>query len=714
MSNLNLTFLAIALLIPAHSFAQTPRVYFHTAKSWNARHDPSAHVILLHDLNETFAPRSQTWQQAGHTVQSSAPLAWGNFMDYITGTWNGTSHFDEIQLRADSTEFEHENAGYYFVPSASYLEYLKKKIEPAIDAGAEAVRLEQPFYWSTAGYSDGFKREWENFYQTPWEAPNQSVTAQFQAEQLKFELELRAVSELLAHAKSYAQSKGRALKGYVTALSSVQYALAGKVGPQAELLYVPECDGIIGQVEAEVRPTQYAGVARARPFESAWLDYGLFAQAGRGHDKELVFGFEGGSAASWAERKKILQAQVAAALFYPECARYEFQTPVEQMFRSSNRSLALAGTNGGAERVSLPANEAALQVLILKHVMENLPQASANFEAGERGVGILMSDAITLQRAAPEASDSALASFYGLALPLLKHGIPVQPLSLENLSRPGYLTGYKILFLSYRALKPQQPKWHERLATWVKTGGTLVFVDDEQDAFNQAPGWWREPAHNHARPSEHLLHALGLNSGAKPGRNKAGMGAFIYVAENPAKYALSAAGPDSVLALLNAAMPHGRRAKRQNYFKLRRGPYVIATAFAETPASSALPLPGDWIDLFDPALPRRAHKNVHPGEAALLFDLSKRDSTRAHVLAASARIANERRNATQYSFTAHGPACRLTRMVISSPRGGASITATCAGNVVPVQKKLEGNLMWLEFEQQEQPVEVRIEEVQAQ
>ncbi|MEK7728310.1 MAG: hypothetical protein AAB354_07830, partial [candidate division KSB1 bacterium] len=683
MPSLKLTSLAFAILIPAHSFAQTPstaRAQFHASKAWSAAPAPRAHVIVLHGLNETFAQRCQTWQQAGYAVHGNVPLAWGNFMDYLTGTWNGTSHFDEIQLRADDTEFDRKGGGYYFVPSASYREYLKKKIELAIDSGAEAIRLEQPFLWSAAGYSDGFKREWENYYQTPWEAPDQSVTAQFQAEQLKFELELRAVSELLAHAKSY----GRTIKGYVATLSSLQYAQSGKVGPQAELLYVPECDGVIGQIEAEVHATQYAGVSQARPFESAWFDLGLFAQAARGHEKELVFSFEGGSAASWAERKKTLQAQVVAALFYPECSRYEFQTPVEQLFRGATRSLALASANDGgtlaAESVAAPANEAALQVLVLQHVLEHLPQGAANLEAGERGIGILMSDAITLQRAKPEAQENELASFYGLALPLLKHGMPVQPLPLENLSRPGYLTGYKILLLSYRAFKPQQDKWHERLATWVKTGGALIFVDDEQDAFNRAPGWWREPAHNFARPSEHLFQALGLNNGANPGRNKAGMGVLFYITENPAHYALNAAGPDSILALIEAAMPHGRSAKRQNYFKLQRGPYVAAIAFAETATSATLHLPGDWIDLFDPTLPRLAQKNIPPGETALLFDLSKRDSTRAQVLAASAHIANEQHEPAQYSFTVHGPAHLLTRMVISAPRNEATITAICGGN----------------------------------
>ncbi|NUO83429.1 hypothetical protein HUU05_25430 [candidate division KSB1 bacterium] len=713
MSSLKLTSFAFALLIPFHTFSQTAatpsRAYFRSAKMWSAQHDPAARAIVLQRFNETFAQRSQSWRQAGYAVWGNTPLAWGNYLDYITGTWDGKSRFDEIQLSAEYKEFEHAGGGYYLVPSASYLDYLKKQIESAIDAGAETICLEQPFFWSKAGYSDGFKREWESFYQTEWEAPQQSVAAQFRAEQLKFELELRAVSTLLAHAKNY----GRTTKCYVSTLSPVQYARAGKVGPHAELLNLPACDGHIGEVEAEVQPTQYAGVAKVRPFESAWFDYGLFAQARRGHDKELVFSFDCGRADLWNEHEKAFQAQVAAALFYPECSRYVFKTPVEELFRNPKRTFSWASTNGGSaalapESTSAPVNEAPVQVLILNHVLQNLPPEPGALEAGERGIGILMSDAITLQRVVPATSDTALATFYGLALPLLKHGIPVQPLLLENLMRPNYLTGYKIIFLSYRAMKPRQPKWHERLATWVKTGGTLIFVDDEHDVFNQAPGWWREPSYNQAQPSGHLFQALGLSNGANPGRNKAGMGTLIYVADDPAFYALNAAGPDSVLALLDAAMPHGRQAKRQPYFKLQRGPYVVAAALAETVLSASLHLQGDWIDLFDARLPRLTHKNLQPGEAALLFDLSKRDSSKTQVLAAAAHIANEQYEAAHYKFTASGPAHMRARIVISSPHGDAPIFALCNGNAVPVQKRADGNILWLEFELQEQPIEIKI------
>ena len=41
------------------------------------------------------------------------------------------------------------------------------------------------------------------------------------------------------------------------------------------------------------------------------------------------------------------------------------------------------------------------------------------------------------QRGDPSPSDPDLGSFYGLALPLLKHGIPAEPVQLENTIVPG-------------------------------------------------------------------------------------------------------------------------------------------------------------------------------------------------------------------------------------------------------------------------------------
>ena len=50
-------------------------------------------------------------------------------------------------------------------------------------------------------------------------------------------------------------------------------------------------------------------------------------------------------------------------------------------------------------------------------------------------VGTLISDTLMFQRAKPLPSDPTLGNFYGLALPLLMHGLPVEPVQIESTYR---------------------------------------------------------------------------------------------------------------------------------------------------------------------------------------------------------------------------------------------------------------------------------------
>ena len=94
------------------------------------------------------------------------------------------------------------------------------------------------------------------------------------------------------------------------------------------------------------------------------------------------------------------------------------------------------------------------------------------------------------QRGDPTPSDPNLSHVYGLALPLLKRGMPVTPVQLENVTLPNYLDGFRILLLSYHGMKPLTPDVHRSLAAWVKRGGMLVVCDDDTDPYNAVREWW--------------------------------------------------------------------------------------------------------------------------------------------------------------------------------------------------------------------------------
>ena len=37
-------------------------------------------------------------------------------------------------------------------------------IKRVIDAGIDAIHLEEPEFWARAGYSEAFKKEWKDYY----------------------------------------------------------------------------------------------------------------------------------------------------------------------------------------------------------------------------------------------------------------------------------------------------------------------------------------------------------------------------------------------------------------------------------------------------------------------------------------------------------------------------------------------------------------------
>ena len=128
--------------------------------------------------------------------------------------------------------------------------------------------------------------------------------------------------------------------------------------------------------------------------------------------------------------------------------------------------------------------------------------------AAREGLGVVVSDTMMFQRGEPSPSDTHLGSFYGLALPLVKHGMPVEPVQLENATLPNALAPYKILLLTYEGMKPMTPDVHTALAKWVRNGGVLIVADDERDPYNR-PRMVEHAPNQYKTPLRHLYETLG-------------------------------------------------------------------------------------------------------------------------------------------------------------------------------------------------------------
>ena len=92
-------------------------------------------------------------------------------------------------------------------------------------------------------------------------------------------------------------------------------------------------------------------------------------------------------------------------------------------------------------------------------------------ERGGAGFGVLVGDSLMFQRGGSVASDPHLGQVYGLALPLVKRGIPLAPVQLENLTVPDYLKGFSVLLLTYDGMNPKVPKSMHRWRTGYGAAG---------------------------------------------------------------------------------------------------------------------------------------------------------------------------------------------------------------------------------------------------
>ena len=162
---------------------------------------------------------------------------------------------------------------------------------------------------------------------------------------------------------------------------------------------------------------------------------------------------------------------------------------------------------------------------------------------GTLGTGVLVSDTMMFQRFGPDASDSQLGHFYGLALPLLMRGLPVEPVQIET----AQLDRYKTLLLSYEGQKPPKPEFHDALAAWVKAGGALIVVDNDRDPFNKVREWWNTGDMHYATPRHHLFDKLGIDHDVT-GQHQVGQGIVTFLNRSPSGLSRKRDGAEQVRA----------------------------------------------------------------------------------------------------------------------------------------------------------------------
>ena len=609
---------------------------FQVIHPYDRRIDLKSDVAIVYGLNPSLNKRVLGWRENGYTVHLMVGIAWGEYQDYLYGRFDGEKHLDDVQMDGKRNRISHGGNVYYMVPSKPFIEYLKLLLKQALDSGVQAIHMEEPEFWVRSGYSKGFKREWKEFYGTEWVNPASSEDASYKASKLKQFLYFRAIRELAFYVKSYSEAKGKTVRFYIPTHSLINYTHWRIVSPESLLLEIPQLDGLIAQGWTGTSRTAnlFKGIVKERTFEAAFMEYGYFANLLRGTGKKVWFlhdPIEDNPNYPWSDYKSNYEKTVVASLLYPEVSNYEVMPWPWRVFQ---RRYPLRKKEDNKSK-KIPS-EYATEVLTVISTLNDMEQEEVEWDFSLSKVGMLVSDTMMFQK--PDIS-----SFYGIVLPLLKTGVFVQPVPMENLSED-----CKILFLSYEFMKPPSEKSHKILARWILEGGTLIYVDDMQDPYNSVCEWWKEKGYE--APIFHLFNLLGVKEVGE-GDYRLGKGRFIFRKQSPRKLARNKEGAGFVLDLLKEVKEY----KEQNYLMLRRGAYLIAAVMDESILEDPLLLKGSYIDIFNPNLPLVKKKLVNPGEVALLYDLGKLNRIKPKVLLSASRISDENVQGNIFTFLSGGP-----------------------------------------------------------
>ena len=684
-------FLTIVCMGFAQQSALDPKnekTAFQTSSPWMPEIDVRSDIAIVYGVNGnptdgkqalTFEQRLASWRDRGYNMHFMTGIAWGSYQDYFLGEWDGKNHLSEGQVEQDGDTIWHGHNVPYIVPTAPFIDYIKKEvIERVIDAGISSIYLEEPEFWSRAGYGSAFKQQWQQFYGFPWKPQHESPENTYLSNKLKYQLYYDALKEVSSFAKTYGKSKGLDVKIYIPTHSLVNYSAWQIVSPEASLASLPGIDGYIAQVWTGTsrEAVFYDGTEKERVFENAFLEYGSMVSMTAPTKRKLFFLTDPieDRAKDWSDYKRNYQATFVAQLLYPMVADYEVMPWPERIYTKPYR---VADSD---KKVLIPKFYST-QMQVMINALNNMP-LSENRVNGANDIGVLMGNSLMFQRFPTHDGfeDPRFSNFYGQTLPLLKRGVPVQTVHMENLAFEATLKDIKVLVMSYSNMKPDSPKVHQLLTDWVKKGGVLVYVGMDDDPYQSVMEWWNTDGKNYKAPSEHLFELMGIVPSLEKQNFKFGKGGVSILRKNPKEFVMNAGGDADYIETINNVYKMDAGAGElqfKNYLYLQRGPYDIVAVMDESVSDEPYEVAGPVIDLFDPELPVLPKKYVLPGEQAFLFNLGRiTDKAHPQVLASASRIYDETIQENSYSFVCKSPANTVNSMRVLLPAAPKSSVVT--------------------------------------
>ncbi len=590
----------VAALVPNADAAvtnikETQPLYttFQTGGGYQPDHDIKTDAVICYSDD---AGRIKSWAGKGYFVQTMYGFRTGE--DYIK------DHAHEGQTARDGVILTCGPGSYYMVPTRSRIEAAVRFFDNAIDRGSMAVCPEEPEFFTFAGYSDSFKKAWQEYYKEPWQDQESSIEARWKSERLKAKMEYDMVKAIV----DAAAARKRSVRRMVACHSAVNYYGWNIVYPHYECMMLPNLQEIIGQVWTGTArtPNKYEGKVEERTFETAFLEYSSLYNLARETGKKMWFlmdPLEDNQDRTMEDYHSNYEKTLVASLLFPEVDAYEVMPWPNRIYGR------------------IPGDFATQISSIINTLQDMHNHKTVQYDMGTRGIATFVADSMGWQRATPHASN--YDSFWGMTLPLVYKGIPIQVAQLERVVEKDYLKPYKVLLLTFDLMKPMKPEINAALAEWVKAGGVLVLFGGE-DPYNALPEWWTK--RGIASPTADLLSRL----------QDSGKGRVIAIKEAPAVYAESAAGAEKLRNIVKSACQAASlEYKENNALGIRRGDYVAIRVF-----SGQKKLTGSYINILDPKLPVVVDPVIPAGKCALYKDVSEQLGGQVKILHTSCRVDN--------------------------------------------------------------------------
>lgn len=687
------------------------RTCFQTASAYQDDINLCSDVAIVYGIDKGMPDRIKTWKERGYRIHVMTGVSWGEYQDYLYGRFDGVNHEEEAQTDRKGNKISHGGDVYYMSPGENYGKFLCVGVKRALDAGVEAIHLEEPEFWVRGGYSEGFKKEWKAYYHEDWVAPHSTVDAQWKASKLKYYLYRRALQQVFSFIQDYNKEHGTAVKCYVPTHSLISYAQWSIISPESSLAQLEGCDGYIAQVWTGTArtPNFYKGLFKERTFEMAFIEYSSMYNLVRSTGRDVWYlndPVEDNGAHDWNDYRTNWESTLTASLLQPEVWRYEVMPWPGRVFRGTYPSSVPAD-----QRKGIPP-EYATELQVVMTALNDMNQSDWKWDNDSSKIGQFVSDSLMFERG-ELGRDPNLGHVYGMTLPLLKRGIPVDMVQLENVGIEDYLKDYKLLLLSYCGMKPLSQEVHAPIAAWVKKGGVLVIVDDDSDPANAVTEWWNTGEKKYATPREHLMEALGLKADVEPGLYKCKRGWVKFEKKSPVDFGKDPNGDTLFMEALRPAAQKKRvKLDERSCLALRRGPYFIAAGLDESIEGEPWGVDGRFVNLFDPELELQTSIDFKPGSRYFLLNLDKlQNGKETKVLAAGCKVLGEKtvQEGSESSFSCQVAGIAGTQAIVLCSVSGSPKEITVGGESVSDFKcDVISRLLWIKFPNQANQRELKI------